>query len=341
MPSNVRSTVKDREALTDSTEMTGSRVNSNKAECTEDATVESKLSRLGKALNARTTDVVDEMMRRSVTSGLLLDKVVEESFEQVGTVSTVAVARWMAGEGETVAREVGQESWRIFAQLASQREAPLNEVTKRCLRWRDSTAEVLSSSASELELDDPHDAAADEKWHRHGRPETGRARKCFGSAVLRGCGVSRFDDDGRAAPDRIPDRALVGQAHRGRQWRVLLPIPDHPGDICGFTVVVRQHHEARVGVERVERLLKGSLDDGARSAGLSQGSGQRGEPIGLSCGLFGDSAAIPVALHVTIRLLDQQAEPEPARDIAREERELTATAEMQKRTGFDDDVVDG
>jgi hypothetical protein len=88
-----------------------------------------------------------------VTSGLLLDKVVEESFEQVGTVSTVAVARWMAGEGEAVAREVGQESWRIFAQLASQREAPLNEVTKRCLRWRDSTAEVLSSSASELELE--------------------------------------------------------------------------------------------------------------------------------------------------------------------------------------------
>ncbi|HJX33238.1 MAG TPA: EAL domain-containing protein [Solirubrobacterales bacterium] len=115
--------------------------------------MESKLSRLGNALNARTTDVVDEMMRRSVTSGRLLDKVVEESFEQVGTVSTVAVARWMAGEGEAVAREVGQESWRIFAQLASQREAPLNEVTKRCLRWRDSTAEVLTSSARELKLE--------------------------------------------------------------------------------------------------------------------------------------------------------------------------------------------
>jgi diguanylate cyclase (GGDEF)-like protein len=114
---------------------------------------ESELRRLGSALGARTTDVVDEMMRRSVTSGRVLDKVVEKSFEQVGEVSTVAVARWMAGEGETVAREVGQESWRIFAQLASQREAPLNEVTKRCLRWRDSTAEVLNSCASELELE--------------------------------------------------------------------------------------------------------------------------------------------------------------------------------------------
>ena len=36
-----------------------------------------------------------------------------------------------------MAREVGQESWRIFGQLAAQRAAPLNEVTKRCLRWRD------------------------------------------------------------------------------------------------------------------------------------------------------------------------------------------------------------
>jgi diguanylate cyclase (GGDEF)-like protein len=153
MPSNVQAAVKNRGAPADSTGMTGSGASSSQAECAEDESVETKLSRLGKALNDRTTDVVDEMMRRSVTSGRLLDKVVEESFEQVGTVSTVAVARWMAGEGEAVAREVGQESWRIFAQLASQREAPLNEVTKRCLRWRDSTAEVLSSSASELELE--------------------------------------------------------------------------------------------------------------------------------------------------------------------------------------------
>jgi diguanylate cyclase (GGDEF)-like protein len=115
--------------------------------------VETDLYRLGNALNASTTDVVDEMMRRSAASGHALDKIVEESFEQVGKVSTVAVARWMAGEGEAVAREVGQESWRIFAKLASQRAAPLNEVTKRCLRWRDSTAEVLSRNAKELQLD--------------------------------------------------------------------------------------------------------------------------------------------------------------------------------------------
>jgi diguanylate cyclase (GGDEF)-like protein len=110
-----------------------------------------ELERLGEELNARTEDVVARMMERSAESTTLA-KVVEDSFEDVGAVSTVAVARWMAGEGEAVAREVGQESWRIFAHLASQREAPLNEVTKRCLRWRDCTLEVLDESAADLGL---------------------------------------------------------------------------------------------------------------------------------------------------------------------------------------------
>ncbi len=111
-----------------------------------------ELERLGLELSARTEDVVTRMMRLSAESTRTLDQVVEDSFEEVGTVSTVAVARWMAGEGEAVAREVGQESWRIFAQLASQREAALNEVTKRCLRWRDSALQVLDESAADLGL---------------------------------------------------------------------------------------------------------------------------------------------------------------------------------------------
>jgi diguanylate cyclase (GGDEF)-like protein len=113
-----------------------------------------ELERLGQELSTRTDEVVARMMRLSAESSRTLDKVVEDSFEDVGTVSTVAVARWMAGEGEAVAREVGQESWRIFAQLASQREAALNEVTKRCLRWRDSALEVLDESATDLGLAD-------------------------------------------------------------------------------------------------------------------------------------------------------------------------------------------
>jgi diguanylate cyclase (GGDEF)-like protein len=112
-----------------------------------------QLRRLGEALSARTDDVVAGILRRSVDSGRTLDAVVEESFVRVGTVSTIAVARWMAGEGAAVAREVGQESWRIFGHLAAQREAPLNEVTKRCLRWRDAADEVVRETAEQLELE--------------------------------------------------------------------------------------------------------------------------------------------------------------------------------------------
>jgi diguanylate cyclase (GGDEF)-like protein len=107
---------------------------------------------LGQALNARTEDVVDSMLLRTRESGDKTDTMVEERFARVGTVSTVAVARWMAGESPEVAREVGQESWQIFAQLASQRAAPLNDVTKRCLRWRDAAGEVLRDCAHELQI---------------------------------------------------------------------------------------------------------------------------------------------------------------------------------------------
>jgi diguanylate cyclase (GGDEF)-like protein len=111
------------------------------------------LHRLAHALNARTDDVVSGMLLRTRESGCQLDAAVEERFARVGTVSTVAVARWMAGEGAEAAREVGQESWQIFAQLASQRAAPLNEVTKRCLRWCDSAADVVRECADALQLE--------------------------------------------------------------------------------------------------------------------------------------------------------------------------------------------
>jgi len=110
------------------------------------------LRRLGQALNARTDDVVAAMVRRTSESECRLEAAVEERFARVGAVSTVAVARWMSGEGTHVAREVGREASQIFGQLASQRAAPLNEVTKRCLRWCDAAREVVHDCAHELGL---------------------------------------------------------------------------------------------------------------------------------------------------------------------------------------------
>ncbi len=114
--------------------------------------LERDLRRLGETLNERTDEVVAGIIRRNEESGVVLESIVEESFVKVGTVSTVAVARWMAGEGPEVARDVGQESWNIFGQLAAQRAAPLNEVTKRCLRWRDAADDMVREIAAQLEL---------------------------------------------------------------------------------------------------------------------------------------------------------------------------------------------
>jgi len=100
----------------------------------------------------RTEEVVAAMLRRTSESGYRLDADVEERFARIGTVSTIAVARWMAGESAEVAREVGSEASQIFGQLASQRAAPLNEVTKRCLRWSDAAREVLLDCAHELDV---------------------------------------------------------------------------------------------------------------------------------------------------------------------------------------------
>ncbi len=117
-----------------------------------DTSAERELRRLGEALKGQTDVVVARMLERSRASGHVLDALVEDSFTRVGSVSTIAVARWMAGDGAEVAREVGRESWRIFGQLAAQRAAPLNEVTKRCLRWRDAADEVLRERALALGL---------------------------------------------------------------------------------------------------------------------------------------------------------------------------------------------
>jgi diguanylate cyclase (GGDEF)-like protein len=103
--------------------------------------------RLGQELHAQAREVVRRTVARGVESGPSLSEVVEERFQRVGEVSTIAVASWMAGESPEAAMEVGYEVWQIFGQLAAQRAAPLNEVTKRCWRWRDAATEILSETA--------------------------------------------------------------------------------------------------------------------------------------------------------------------------------------------------
>jgi diguanylate cyclase (GGDEF)-like protein len=109
------------------------------------------LPALGEALKARAGDVLSRTL--ALTTGpdyQQVDGVVQGSFERISISSTMAVSRWIAGEGIEVAVEVGRETWEIFAELAAQRAASLNEVTKRCYAWRNVMADVLHESATEL-----------------------------------------------------------------------------------------------------------------------------------------------------------------------------------------------
>jgi diguanylate cyclase (GGDEF)-like protein len=110
------------------------------------------IRRLGDALDARTQDVLDHTVARSRESREPLDNWVKQSFERICTISTIALARWMAGGSPEAGIEAGREAWQIFGQLAAQRAAPLNQVTKRCLRWRDAAADVLRDSAQRLDV---------------------------------------------------------------------------------------------------------------------------------------------------------------------------------------------
>jgi diguanylate cyclase (GGDEF)-like protein len=107
---------------------------------------------LGEALNARTADVLTEVVTRRRDPGPVTgDGLVEDSLEQICTISTRAVALWMVAGDPQAAVEAGQEGWKMFGHLAAAHTVPLNDLTKRCLRWREAVDWVLGDIATQLE----------------------------------------------------------------------------------------------------------------------------------------------------------------------------------------------
>ncbi len=109
------------------------------------------LVRLGEALKERADDVL-RLTLELTSSGEAVDSVVQGNFERISKSSTIAVARWMAGESLDAVREAGQETWHIFGELAAHRAASLNEVTRRCLFWRNAMAGILRESTEQMGL---------------------------------------------------------------------------------------------------------------------------------------------------------------------------------------------
>ena len=108
-----------------------------------------ELARLGEMLKERADDVLSLTLELT-SSGEAVDSVVQGNFERISKSSTIAVARWMAGESLDAVREAGQETWHIFGELAAHRAASLNEVTRRCLFWRNAMANVLREGTAQM-----------------------------------------------------------------------------------------------------------------------------------------------------------------------------------------------
>ncbi len=112
------------------------------------AEVADELRRLGEALLARADDVLAETVAQTSASGQVVEGPVQGSFEQICTGSTIAVARWIAGDGLEVTLDASRECSRIFGELAAHRAASLHEVTRRSLWWRNVMADTLRECAA-------------------------------------------------------------------------------------------------------------------------------------------------------------------------------------------------
>lgn len=116
------------------------------------ATASRERERLGTALKASTEDVLLLTVERTSGPDHEVDPVVQESFERISRSSTMAVARWIAGESMEIAIEAGRDTWEVFGELAVHRVASLDDVTWRCFWWRNAMAEVLATTAQRLEV---------------------------------------------------------------------------------------------------------------------------------------------------------------------------------------------
>ena len=108
--------------------------------------------RLGEALKARSGEVFKRIKVVTEVPGHEVEAVIRDSFTRISTGATEAVARWIAGQRMDVAIESGRGTWEIFGELAVHRAASLQEVTWRCVWWRNVVAEVLREAAVELNV---------------------------------------------------------------------------------------------------------------------------------------------------------------------------------------------
>jgi diguanylate cyclase (GGDEF)-like protein len=209
-----------------------------------------RVRRLGHALSARVEDVLSRAAalagEQREPSDDSLDAAVEEHFQRIGQSATVALARWMTGGSPATARETGREAGHAYAQLAAQSAAPLDEVTKRCLRWRDAVDEVLRESATEMKI--PASALAQAQSMTQQSLDVTLVRMCQAFALERSRieqELSRRQEElaFMATHDQLtglPNRTLIldrGEQMLGRSRRLQTPVAALLIDLDNFTAI--------------------------------------------------------------------------------------------------------
>ncbi len=111
-----------------------------------------EVRQLGRNLQLRAEEVLSVVRRLNEEADSLLEESIEEQLARICRQATVWLADWMSGGTPEDGLDAARESWELFGALAAHRAAPLHEVTKRCLRWRDGVAEILRSIAIEQDL---------------------------------------------------------------------------------------------------------------------------------------------------------------------------------------------
>lgn len=113
---------------------------------------EDELCLLGQTLQARADEVLSRTITRAESSGRVFEGVVREGLENICTLATGSVAAWMISGTPEAGLKAGRGGWHLFGWFASQRSAPLDEITRRCIYWRNAAGEVLAQAAHELDV---------------------------------------------------------------------------------------------------------------------------------------------------------------------------------------------
>jgi diguanylate cyclase (GGDEF)-like protein len=116
----------------------------------EQARLDAEVRLLGATLSERAGRVLELVVAKTEEAHGALERPVDERLERICKIATVTVAEWMSGGKAEDGFDAANEAFELFGQLAAHRAAPLDEVTKRCLRWRDGVCEVLRESSAEL-----------------------------------------------------------------------------------------------------------------------------------------------------------------------------------------------